>query len=101
MPGRDQPVLESLRLATERWTGVRFGVRGGATVVEGILDACFPIDPDRRRWVVIDWTAPPGDEALRQELADHARQALALVTPCRTVEVHMIGPDRLIASLLR
>ena len=101
MPGRDQPVLDSLRLAAEWWAGVRFSVPDGEGRVEGILDACFPVDPDRRRWVVIDWTAPPTDEALHAELAEHALRALALVTPCRTVEVHMIGPDRLLPPLVR
>ncbi len=96
----DQPVLESLELATESWLGVSFSVPGTDGLVQGVLDACFPVDPDRRRWVVIDWTAAP-DESLRGELTECAQRALELLTPCRTVEVHMIGPEHAEPPLVR
>ena len=83
----DHPALDSLDHAAERWLGVPFRAALDDAIVLGVIDACFPIDPDRQRWVVIDWT---GGDADADQLREAARRALASCTPCRTVELHRI-----------
>jgi hypothetical protein len=92
------PVLDRARAAPERWTEVPFAIRDGGRVVSGRMDLCFPTDPSRRRWVVVDWKSalPPAGSAgwrnYQRQLAWYAKALLRTVSPCEEVEAVLVGP---------
>jgi exodeoxyribonuclease-5/CRISPR-associated exonuclease Cas4 len=92
------PLLAEARRAPERWHEVPFtySPRRGS-VVSGAIDLCFPLDAERRRWVVFDWKShvPPREHPLHEKYREQlARYARALLAALGEVEVRteIVGP---------
>lgn len=91
-------VIRQARAAAERWREVPFAYPEGARVVAGTIDLCFPLDPERARWMVVDWKSHlplPGSDlraVYDRQLAYYARAVLATVTPCTHVTTCLVGP---------
>ncbi len=91
-------VIRQARAAAERWREVPFAYPEGARVVAGTIDLCFPLDPARTRWMVVDWKSHlplPGSDlraVYDRQLAYYARAVLATVTPCTHVTTCLVGP---------
>lgn len=92
------PVLTRARAAPERWVEVPFAYRDGEQVISGRIDLCFPTDPSRRRWVVVDWKSDlpakgtPARANYERQLALYAQALLRTVSPCEEVEAVLVGP---------
>lgn len=92
------PVMDDVRDAAEHWKEVPFAFHDHRRVVHGIIDLCFPLDPERKRWVVVDWKSdlpPEGDPArtrYEQQVTIYARAVLETVAPCEEVRAELVGP---------
>jgi ATP-dependent helicase/nuclease subunit A len=93
------PVWNEVVAAPEVWREVPFGfVDEEGRHILGVIDACWPLNPERTRWRVVDWKGdlPPVGTALRRayerQLGIYARALLATVSPCLDVERTLVGP---------
>jgi ATP-dependent helicase/nuclease subunit A len=93
----DHPVVAQARAAPERWQEVPFSASLSGVTVSGTIDLCFPTDPSRTRWVVVDWKSslpPVGDPdraTYEQQLALYARALLETVGAV-DVQTVLVGP---------
>lgn len=94
------PIIDEARRAPELWREVPFAYPERGIVVAGRIDLCFPVDPGRTRWKVVDWKShlpPTGSELhkiYQRQLAYYAQALLETVTPCRHVEPVLAGPHQ-------
>ncbi|MBT3219180.1 MAG: UvrD-helicase domain-containing protein [Proteobacteria bacterium] len=92
------PVLGQVRLASEHWKEVPFSFVRGKTHIHGIIDLAFPIDPEREKWMVVDWKSdlPDVGTAARanyeRQIALYAKAVLTTIGPCKEVETRLVGP---------
>lgn len=96
-------LLEEIRRAgTEVWQEVPFahpGIGSSNTVVNGVIDLCFPLDPERTRWKVVDWKtdrpAPgsPNEQAYQEQLRLYAEALVVTrVAPGhQAIETELVG----------
>jgi ATP-dependent helicase/nuclease subunit A len=57
-------VIGRARVAPERWTETPFAYPERGRVVTGVIDLCFPLDAERRQWVVVDYKSDtPGPDS--------------------------------------
>lgn len=94
------PIMERARQAPERWREVPFTRESeDGSRVSGRIDLCFPLDDERRRWMIVDWKSyvPAQGTDLRRtyeaQLSEYTAALLAMVSPCQEVEVALVGPD--------
>lgn len=91
-------VFDRARQAPEHWKEVPFAMHEAGRVVSGVIDLAFPIDPERRQWVVVDYKsdAPAPGSPLREkyaaQVAIYAKALLQTVAPCESVEPIVVGP---------
>jgi ATP-dependent exoDNAse (exonuclease V) beta subunit len=93
------PLLDPARRAPERWHEVPFtySPRRG-TVVSGTIDLCFPIDRERKKWVVFDWKSrvPARTDRLhavyKEQLRQYARGLLASLGDVEVLDTQIVGP---------
>ncbi|MCK6548195.1 UvrD-helicase domain-containing protein [Myxococcota bacterium] len=93
------PLVDEARAAPERWQEAPFTYAvSGRSIVAGTIDLCFPIDPARKRWVVVDYKAnvPAAGSALfvhyRDQLAKYAKALLASLGDVEIVKTVLVGP---------
>jgi ATP-dependent helicase/nuclease subunit A len=91
-------VFDRIAAAEEVWKEVPFAFSERGTQIHGVIDCCFPVDAERKRWVVVDWKSDlpaPGSAAHKnyeRQISLYARAVLATVTPCEHVETLLVGP---------
>lgn len=94
----DHEVVGLARGAAEVWQEVPFVYDDRGRKVSGTIDLCFPLDPERRRWMVVDWKSdvPPRDSPAyrnyQRQLGLYMKALLATVGPCTDVEPRLVGP---------
>ena len=94
----DHEVIQRARAAPERWQEVPFTYQDRGRQVSGTIDLCFPSDPGRKHWVVVDWksdvppTGTPAHRNFGRQLQTYAKASIATVTPCEEVETLLVGP---------
>ncbi len=98
-----QGILDEIRDATECWQEVPFAhPRVGRTgsFVTGVIDLCFSVDEQQRRWVVVDWkTDRPakgsaGEASYREQVRLYAQALIRLRVHRDPSEVRtvLVGP---------
>jgi hypothetical protein len=93
------PLLDAARKAPERWHEVPFtyAPRRG-TVISGTIDLCFPVDDERKKWVVFDWKSrvPARSDRLhavyREQLRQYALALLASLGAVQVIDTQIVGP---------
>lgn len=101
-------IFPEIRRAPERWHEVPFafpaeakaGRMAGPTIVNGVIDLCFPVDPERQKWVVVDWKTDrpkpgsPGERSYEAQIALYARALIETRVGRRIEDIRtvLVGP---------
>jgi len=101
------PIVERAARAPEHWREVPFAYPTDDGVVTGQIDLAFPIDAERKRWVVADWKSSlpkegtPAREQYKRQLEYYARAIIENITGVAPegVEQELVGPRPELADL--